>query len=167
MIKFLYILFLLPTFLSCQSEKSMSKYPAHVGDIQFDEKLDDSNFKTCFVNPFSFQYYNFDGFQYKGEKFEIEKKLERLNLKSDKNSNGYITIRFVVNCEGKPGMFRVKQMDENYKETVFDKTFTNQLLEFTKSLNEWIPKEYLGIKINYYQYLTFKIENGKVSEILP
>ena len=42
---------------------------------------------------------------------------------------------------------RFEQMNENYKATVFDKTFTNQLLEFTKSLNEWIPKEYLGIKI--------------------
>ena len=72
-----------------------------------------------------------------------------------------------MNCEGKTGMFRVQQMDENYKETFFDKRFTNQLLEFTKSLNEWIPKEYLGIKINYYQYLTFKIKDGKISEILP
>ena len=167
MTKFLYLLFILPLFFSCQSEKTISKYPAHVGDIQFDEKVDDANFKKCFVYPFSFQYYNFDGFQYKEEKLEIEKKLERLNLKSDKNPNGYITIRFIVNCEGKPGMFRIQQMNENYKATVFDKTFTNQLLEFTKSLNEWIPKEYLGIKINYYQYLTFKIKDGKISEILP
>ena len=167
MIKFLFVLFLLPTLLSCQSEKSMSKYPAHIGDIQFDEKLDDSDFKKCFVDLGSFQYYNFDGFQYKGEKFEIEKKLERLNLKSDKNSNGYITIRFIVNCEGKPGMFRVQQMNENYKEIAFDKTLTDQLLEFTKSLKDWMPKEYLGIKINYYQYLTFKIKDGKISEILP
>lgn len=163
----LYILLILPIFFSCQTEKNMSKYPAHVGDIEFDKKLDGSDFKKCFVDFSSFQYYNFDGFQYKGEKIEIEKKLETLNLKSDESSNGYITIRFVVNCEGKPGMFRVQQMNEDYKEIEFDKTFTDQLLEFTKSLKDWIPQEYLGIKINYYQYLTYKITNGKVSEILP
>ena len=162
-----YILFLLPILFSCQSEKAVNVYPNQVGDIELDEKLDDSNFKKCFVDPFSFQYYNFDGFQYKGEKLEIEKKLEKSNLISDKNSTGYITIRFVVNCEGKTGMFRVQQMDENYKEKVFDKKFINQLLDFTKSLDGWIPQEYLGIKINYYQYLTFKIKDGKVSEILP
>ena len=52
MTKFLYLLFILPLFFSCQSEKTISKYPAHVGDIQFDEKVDDANFKKCFVYLF-------------------------------------------------------------------------------------------------------------------
>lgn len=163
-----HLLFLiLPLLFSCQTEKVVSKYPAQVGDIQFDEKIDAADFKKCLFDLSSFQYYNFDGFQYKGEKLEIEKKLEKLNLKNDKNSNGYVTIRFVVNCEGKAGMLRVQQMNENYKETTFDKKLIDQLLNLTKSLKDWFPKEYLGIKINYYQYLTFKIENGKISEILP
>jgi hypothetical protein len=28
-------------------------------------------------------------------------------------------------------------------------------------------KEIKGLKVDYYQYLTYKIENGKVSEVLP
>lgn len=162
-----YILFLLPILFSCQSEKNVTVYPNQVGDIVFDKNVDDSDFNKCFFEPISFQYYNFNGFPYKGEKFEVEKKLEELNLKSDKHSNGYVTIRFVVNCEGKTGMFRVQQMDENYKEKVFDKKIINQLLDFTKNLKDWIPQEYLGIKTNYYQYLTFKIQDGKISEVLP
>lgn len=165
--KFFYILFLLPILFSCQSEKTLTVYPNHVGDIEFDESIDGSDFKKCFVDFSSFQYYNFDGLQYKGEKFEIEEKLEKLNLQTDKKSNGYVTIRFVVNCDGKTGMFRIQQMNENYTEKQFDKKFVDKLLNFTRSLNGWIPKEYSGIKINYYQYLTFKIQDGKIAEILP
>lgn len=163
------LILLLPLFTNCQTEKNVvSKYPANVGDITFDEKLDDPQFKRCLDERYSFQYYNDSkGLQYKGEKIEIERKLEAIHLKSNPNSNGYITIRFVVNCEGQTGMFRVQQMNENYEEIAFDNKLTNQLLDFTKKLEGWIPKEYQGKKLDYYQYLTFKIENGKVSEILP
>ncbi|MEF9480397.1 hypothetical protein OWR28_24350 [Chryseobacterium sp. 1B4] len=41
------------------------------------------------------------------------------------------------------------------------------MLQFTKSLDGWMPKEIQGLKVDYYQYLTYKIENGKVSEVLP
>ena len=165
----LLLLSIILLFANCQSEQNaVSKYPAHVGDIIFSKKLDGADFKRCLDEKFTFQYYNDSkGFQFKGEKIRIERKLEALHLKSDENSNGYITIRFVVNCEGKAGQFRIQEMNENYQENSFPKKFTSQLLEFTKKLEGWIIKEYQGRKIDYYQYLTIKIEPGKVSEILP
>lgn len=158
-----------PLLANCQSEKNaLSKYTANVGNIAFNEDSDGSDFKRCLSDDFTFQYYNdLKGFQYKGEKIEIERKLAALDLQDDRKENGYITIRFIVNCEGKTGMFRVQQMNENYQKFAFDKKFGDQLLEFTEKLDGWIPKEYDGRKLDYYQYLTFKIENGKVSEILP
>ncbi len=30
-----------------------------------------------------------------------------------------------------------------------------------------MPEEIKGLKVDYYQDLTYKIENGKVSEVLP
>lgn len=166
---FILLIFLFPLFTNCQTEKNVvSKYPAHVGDLTFDENLDDSGFKKCWPKDFSFQYYNDStGVQYEGEKIKIERALKTLNLRDTNNHNGYITVNFMVNCEGKTGMFRIQEMNENYEKFTFDKNFTRDILEFSKKLKGWIPKEYLGVKINYYQYLTFKIENGKVSEILP
>ena len=89
------LILLLPLFTHCQTEKNVvSKYPANVGDIAFDEKLDDSQFKRCLDETYSFQYYNdSQGFQFKGEKIELERKLETLNLKSNHASKGFITIR--------------------------------------------------------------------------
>lgn len=166
----LYIFFLLPVLFSCQSEKSVTVYPNQVGDIVFDKNIDHPDFKRCMDKDYGIQYYsinNSNGLQYKGEKFAIIQELEKLNLSSPKKTTGYITIRFVVNCEGKTGLFRIQQMNENYLEEKPDKDFSAKLLNFTKSLNGWIPIEIRGKKLDYYQYLTYKITDGKVSEILP
>ncbi|OCA79566.1 hypothetical protein BBH99_05735 [Chryseobacterium contaminans] len=157
--------------LSCQAEKKMSKYPDTVGDIAFDEKLDEAGFKKCGARKerhFSFQYYHGPKmFGYKGEKIAIEEKLKKENIYSEKKVNGYITVRFLVNCEGKTGLFRSKHMDSDLKDAVLNEELENKLLNFTKSLNGWMPKEIEGLKVDYYQYLTYKIEDGKVSEVLP
>ncbi|GEN71755.1 MULTISPECIES: hypothetical protein [Chryseobacterium] len=58
-------------------------------------------------------------------------------------------------------------MNTDLKETGPDKELEDRLLRFTKSLDGWMPKEKKGFKAGYYQYLTYKIENGKVSEVLP
>ncbi len=164
----LYILLLSPILFSCQSEKNVTVYPNQVGDIVFDKNIDNPDFKRCLDKDYGIQYYNDSkGFQYNGEKITIIRELEKLNLSSPKKINGYITIRFVINCEGKTGLFRVQQMNEHYQEENFDKDFSLKLLNFTKSLNGWIPIEIRGKKIDYYQYLTYKITDGKVSEILP
>lgn len=164
-----YIIFLLPKLFSCQSEKAVTVYPNHVGDIIFDKNIDNPDFKRCMDKDYGIQYYDYNsnGLQYQGEKIEIAQALEKLNLSSSKKTNGYVTIRFVVNCEGKTGLFRIQQMNENYTEENFDKGFIEKLLNFTKSLKGWTPGEMKGRKYDYYQYLTYKIADGKVSEILP
>lgn len=158
-------------FFSCQVETFKSKYPDTVGDIYFDEKLDEAGFGKCGAGkdrPFSFQYYHGDKeLNYKGEKIVIEEKLKKENISSEKKINGYITVRFLVNCEGKTGLFRLSHLNPELENTVLDEKLKDKLLKFTKSLSGWMPKEIEGLKVDYYQYLTYKIEDGKVSEVLP
>ncbi|WP_378179378.1 hypothetical protein [Chryseobacterium zhengzhouense] len=148
---------------------TISKYPAHVGNIEFDQNIDDPNFKRCILDDrYAYQYYNDSkGFQYKGEKLAIIEKLNKSNILSDKNSNGYITVKFLVNCQGKTGLFRVQQINNDYQEVDLDNQLKDKLLTFTKSLDGWMSKEIDGKKIDYYQYVTYKIVDGKISEILP
>ena len=54
-------------------------------------------------------------------------------------------------------------MNFNYQKTEFDRNLVQELLKFTKNLDGWENFQ----KIDYYQYLTYKIENGKVVKILP
>ena len=151
------------------AQSSENQHTNNVGDIKFDPKIDDPNFKICNKNE-SFQYYNFSkGFQYKGEKYEILKIWDEKysKVESCSKENGYITVKFLINCEGKTGLFRIQEMDEYYNESLFNKELVYDIFSFVKNLDGWIINTYEGKTVDYYQYLTFKIENGKVKEILP
>jgi hypothetical protein len=165
--KICFIYFLLIA-LSCFSQKSKTNYLKDVGDIKYDKTIDDSNFKICDTMS-SNQYYSFsEGFRYVGDKSKIIETF-RNEYKSNTHQlkTGYITIRFLINCEGKSGLFRIHQMDMNYLPSKFDDNVVNQLLSITKSLDGWVLGEYKGKIYDYYQYLTFKIINNKLIEILP
>ena len=144
------------------TEEELAEYPANVGDIEIDLKIDDPNFKPC-PKKKTLQHYEF-GKKYKGEKPALEEHFsEKLNSGILIKENGYITIRFLVNCKGETGNYRVKGMDFNYKEKNFDQPTVKQLLNLTKQLDGWPIFE----KYNYYQNLTFKIVNSQIDEILP
>jgi len=147
---------------------SQTSYPRQVGDITFDKALDDTAFKLCNEERVT-QYYSFSkGLQYKGEKLKIIDHFKRyFQPTNDTNQIGYVTVRFVVNCEGKTGRFRVQEMDNNYKPTKLATSLVVQLLELTKQLDGWEVGEYDKRKFDYYQYLTFKIKNGFIEEIMP
>ena len=70
--KIINLIAMLSLMFSCQTQQE-SIYPKQVGDITFDKKIDDPNFKICDSSNV-LQYYMFGrGLQYSGEKFEIIK----------------------------------------------------------------------------------------------
>ena len=138
-----------------------------IGDITFDSKIDDPLFTVCNEERI-FQYYS-AGIGYKGGRKVIrEKVFEDLvaeNLKLEKKS-GYITFRFIVNCQKETGRFRVKMINENLKETIFKDTEIKKLKKSIKKLKEWQSgKIENGPKIDYYYQINFKIESGKIIDI--
>ncbi|MCE2893730.1 MAG: hypothetical protein LW721_04775 [Flammeovirgaceae bacterium] len=165
------IAFLLISFSNCKQrdeQECKDCYPENIGDIVFDKNLDDPSFKIC--NPDRiFQYYNLNtGLRYKGEKPKISEHFNELKTSEIAyEQSGYITIRFIINCEGKTGYFRVQQMDNNFNRNVFDVELLEKFLLLTKQLDGWITHEKSGRSVDYYQYLTFKIEKGKLIEIMP
>jgi hypothetical protein len=143
-------------------------YAMMVGDIAFDPVVDKKDFQIC--NPeYIFQYFNnTEGFSYEGEKPAIERIFaDQYKLKRAKKESGLVRIRFVVNCKGETDRFRVIGMDKDYNEKVFDPSITDQLLTITKALKGWKPKQYEGQDMDFYQYLIFKLEQGRIVEILP
>jgi len=85
------------------------------------------------------------------------------------SGSGYITFRFTVDCEGKlMQRIQVLQTDEKYVSTHFDKSMVNELFSFLKTLNNWrIVKTKNGEAFSYKAFITFKIQNGKVINIIP
>jgi hypothetical protein len=153
---------------SCKNQLPKSQYPVHVGDIDFDPKLDQADFSLC-DEATIYQYFNNSGgFAYAGEKQAIELAFkEAYQAPKRIGQSGMIRIRFVVNCKGETDRFRLLMADEHYQEKAFDSAITDQLLQITKSLKGWMPKQLKDAPINYYQYLIFILKDGQIQEILP
>jgi hypothetical protein len=83
--------------------------------------------------------------------------------------SGYITFRFVINCQGKMRKrVQVLQTDDNYKDFHFDKAFVNDLFSFVQTLDKWrIAGAKESTPYFYTTFITFKIKDGKIINIIP
>ena len=84
------------------------------------------------------------------------------------NGSGYVTLRFIVDCEGVIHKVKVLQTDENYQPYRFDKGFVSDLNAYIHTLDKWEKNisinEYKNV--NYIAYITFKIRNGEVINVI-
>jgi len=167
------IFYILPFLLFCCGTKTEgpeeNQYLRWVDDIPFDPSRDSQEFKICHGEDSVLQYFNNGlGLEYEGEKYAIKRAFkEHYDEEIVKKENGLIRIRFIVNCNGETGRFRLIAMDENYNKKEFDSSITNQILQISKDLNGWQPMVIGDLTGDYYQYLIFKIEQGRVTKILP
>jgi hypothetical protein len=93
-----------------------------------------------------------------------------LQKKNDRYSgSGYITFRFTIDCDGKiMKQVQVLQTDESYQTYHFNKSLVNELYSYLKTLDKWkIAKTAKGESVSYFAFLTFKIQNGKIINIIP
>lgn len=142
-------------------------FPENVGDIPFDSLQDDPAFIVC--NPKQvLQYYNTNAY-YKDHKKEITKYLlDNFSTQdSFQDQNGFLTIRFIINCNGNTGRFRIFEIDNNYQPIHFKEALCRQLLRLVKQLSGWQPAVYKEKVYDSYQYITFRIRNGKIISISP
>lgn len=140
-----------------------------VGDILLDSLLDDPDFKLCGKDNRLVQYYALDEKTYDGEKWAIQNTFStHYKVPIMDGETGLVRIRFIVNCNGETGRFRLMGMNPDYSKKAFNKTITDQLLKITKSLTGWKSfNRKSGRSIEYYQYLIFKLKDGQITEILP
>jgi len=139
-------LFLVIIFFSCSSNSN-------------------SEFELCSGDK---RPYYYPALEYKGGFYKVKKYFFD-NYKSSKkiNYSGIVKIRFDVNCKGETGNFIMSNYTLDYKDTVVDGEFTEQLLYLTKSLRDWVPAHEQGKPINSYKFFAFKLMKGKLIDILP
>ena len=168
--KSFFILLLLLGF-SCSKfdHSSADYYPRWIGDSSFNPETDSAEFQVCHGDDNILQYFNLsEGPQYLNEKPALERIYKSsFQPLSGENQNGMIRIRFVVNCEGKAGRYRILQSNFEYEEIEFDERIISQLLDITKSITAWQIFYKDETPVDYYLYLIFKIKDGQLIEILP
>lgn len=152
----------------CTRSNQDSKYLRWVGDAEFDPEMDAGDFQLCGSEKLVQQYFYFgQGLQYEGEKTALRKRFKEAYLPVETAQSGWVRIRFIVNCQGQTGRFRMIGSDLDYQEQIFDKRIIDQLLKITQSLEGWAVLSKSGKPRDYYQYLIFKINNGDITDILP
>lgn len=155
----------------CQLERSVGEqtYLRWVGDIEQNDQLDGVDFEVCNGDNHVLQYFNLGkGPVYSGEKSAVIRTFQsKYQPVPNKDQNGLIRIRFIVNCAGKAGRFRVLQSDYNYQELVFEDSVVNQLLDIIKGIEKWQVLYEDEAAVDYYMYLIFKMKDGQITEILP
>lgn len=139
-----------------------------IDDIVVDSTSDEAGFKICNADDQIIQYINDgNGVQYRGGKQVIDSLFLSVYHPVDSRESGLVRIRFIVNCKGETGRFRLLSSDLNYQPFQFSPAITTQLMNIAKAMKDWEPKIWKKSKVDYYQYLIFKIENGKLTHILP
>lgn len=161
-------LILISIIFSCKADQKYTyEYKRHVGDIEH-RSLTDGGFLPCGKEDDILQYFNFgNGLQFEGEKTRLKSFFFENYVPVKSNDSGMIRIRFIVNCKGETGRFRLLSSDLKYQPKLFNEQITSQILELTKSLNGWAVMGENNISKDYYQYLIFKIKDGNIIEIYP
>ncbi|MDQ3394696.1 MAG: hypothetical protein M3512_11375 [Bacteroidota bacterium] len=134
------------------------------------ETLDhDENFALCGLQLNVADYYNSSPHvQYsKGKRVMVNLINSKIIKQKLNDESGYLTFRFIVNCKGEPGWFKIEQSDLNFNEKKFNQETIDHLYEIVYDLKTWSPSVLDETPRDVYIYLTFKIKNGELLDILP
>lgn len=134
--------------------------------IEYDSNLDPQELRLCNKDRIP-QYYS-AGTYYLGGKRAIKKELLPLiNQKKIEfgSTNGYITIRFIVNCNGEIGLFRANEIDSDIKSTKFIDSKIADLKDIVNTLSDWEVKSLNDNRYDSYYFINFKVEEGLITDI--
>jgi len=158
-------IFLLVSFLLAVSITVWLDYKVkdNVGDIAFNDKIDNPDFKVCNENNI-FQYYSSKSNYQNGRK-EIEKELHETIKELTFEKSGLITFRFIINCNGETGRFRLKGVNTELKDTKFDSEKLQILQNAVQNLKNWRIVTYNNKTNDSYFVLNFKVEQCKITDV--
>jgi hypothetical protein len=161
------LIFLLPLAHAQAQPVPHTKPPANVGDIAFDPALDDTSFHLH-DSIRVFQYYNSAAY-WLDHKDSVTRFIHsRYHPPADPaNQDGWLTIRFIINTEGRTGRFRLLEMDSAYQPNHFDTRISAALLAAIRDWPGWTPAHYKGMRFDTYQYITFRLRQGRITTISP
>lgn len=142
-------------------------YKNYIGYIDQENALLNNEYQLC-NNGELYHTYNGAGLKaYAGTKKKFRDKITAKFNSNKYTDSGYLNFRFLVNCEGKAGWFEIIQMNLDLEEYPLNENMVTQLLELTAEPNNWNIISYKNLARNYYMYVSYRIENGKITEIIP
>lgn len=164
--KTIIITFLIVPLIGCtqKQEKKKQTYQNQIGDTPFDPDLDNSSFEFCDSNNVlhSRNYISYRG----GYRILEQEYLSKYIFKPIYSSfNGYMVIRFAVNCKNETDRFRIQILDTDFSPTTCPLGLEDHILSIMKSLKGWKHPIYDGKDYDGYTFITLKFKNGQIEKI--
>lgn len=117
-----------------------------------------------------YQYHNDGkGVLYRGEQPALHQTLRTAlaGVRLDSSFDGMVRIRFVVNKQGKAGMFRPLVCNVQGEEVALAPGSLQALLQAVQQADGWQVKNIDGKPVHHYQYVLFRLHHGSIAQILP
>ena len=151
-------------------EKRSKHNRKRIGYIDPNQTLDDhSDFKLCNSESRINEYYSCKKRgELKGGKGSWWRVLKnKLIPQKLKNESGFLTYRFVINCMGETGRFVVEGADLDYNRKEFNKETVHHLYDIISKEREWQHCHGNYFELDSHAFLTFKLKDGEIIELLP
>lgn len=152
---------------SCQSKDHVDVdiYPSQFGEIPFDSTSDNPAFKLCNETDL---VHSRTSLSYVGGRQRIEEILREAfeNHNNTYEYNGYVLVRFLVNCQGKAGRLRFESMDEGFVKQKSPDGLVALIRKSIETLNEWTIVTPANEGKDHSKYLNLKIKNGQIDAII-
>ncbi len=130
------------------------------------EAIFNDNFYLCDEKRI-FQYYNPERATYSEGKNGLRKFVLSNYVNKGYSDSGYLNFRFIINCKGEAGRYVFHENDLELNPKPFNKDLVKQLLKITTQLKKWNPNYVQEEFRDSYMYISYRIENGEITEIIP
>lgn len=138
-----------------------------IGYIKFDPKIDNVNFFLCDEYNIM-EYYQVNPVYNEGLKSINEYFIPHINYANNLcEEDGYLTVRFVINCKGKTDRYRATFVNTEYLKSSKNKELKKYIVNKIKKMSDWTSGNYEGKDFDSYYHINFKISDCKISEIYP
>jgi hypothetical protein len=142
-------------------------YKNYIGFIDQDKALLNDKYELCDDGRLYHTYSSASLKAYSGTKKQFRAALAQAYSGDSYSDSGYLNFRFLVNCDGNAGWFETIEMNLDLEESSLNPQMVDSLFTFTADPKNWNPLEFSDGPSNYYMYISYRIENGKVVEIIP
>ncbi|EGV43753.2 hypothetical protein BZARG_1207 [Bizionia argentinensis JUB59] len=142
------------------------KYTHSVEYINPETALLSDGFEVCNEN-YIVPYYTSKNATYSKGKNGLRKFILSNYENKNYSDSGYLNIRFVINCKGEAGRYVIHENNLDLEPKQFNKDLVDQLFQITTQLKTWNPNYSYNDYRDSYMYISYRIEHGEITEIIP
>lgn len=159
---------LVEQFPATELRKRRAAAPKRVAYIDPAQVLDKgADFEPC--DNYIYDYYNGDpdAGSAGGKRALVRWLEEQLDPKLLEGQSGYLTFRFVINCEGEAGYFITEEAGLDFAVKQFPDALIQHVYLQLQAFGNWVPTVIREEKADAYAYVTLKLKDGELIDLLP